>query len=212
MRLIPSLQITVFSLSSLVAACISDDLDPQHPEGDVDFAGAIDPAELGDRAGQAIAPATSALCLAQPTPPSPNFTHNFNTNPTLGPITIADTGTECDGYNTKWIGSGKVTFRVTSQTTDPEACVNTVLTLINWQWQGTAWGRYTSTYHGEYTASGCVLPAPERNVYNNYHFEIRASRKSCATTPYGEICGTTWGLPVKMTGAYCNPKNGGCIF
>lgn len=203
MRLIPSLQIALVSLSSLVAACATDELDPQLPEDEV---------EAVDSETPAGAPTPIAICLAQPTPPSPNFTHNFIADHTLGPITIADTGTECDGYNTKWLGSGKVTFRVIAPTSDPTDCVNTALTLINWQLQGSTWGRYSTTYHGEYTASGCVLPAPVRNVYNNFHFEVRASRRTCATTPVGQLCGTQYGLPVKMTGAYCNPENGGCLF
>lgn len=192
MRFIHALSITAISL----AACATDELEP-----------------AGEEVDEPVPEVSAtALCFAQPTPPSPNFTHNFNADHTAGPITILDTGTECDGYNTRWIGTGKVTFRVVSPTTDPEACVNTVLTLINWQWQGNAWGRYTSTTHGEYTAAGCVLPAAERNVATNYHFEIRASRKTCATTPLGELCGTTWGLPVRISGTYCNPENGGCLF
>jgi hypothetical protein len=152
----------------------------------------------------------STLCIVGTTPPAPDWTHNFATDPDqLRSITSYGTNS-CASYVVRLNNGGSptyeqgrivVTLNVPVPTT-PESCVGTSLTGRRWlpPTTDTGWVATTVTTYGEWTATGCTLP----RSYSNYsywvsgvRYELSAKRAYCPSGG-GPFCALQYGLPLKI--------------
>jgi hypothetical protein len=184
------------SLSLAATGCVADEADG----GDSEAAEPDDPT---------LASTTSALCSAGTTPPAPDWTHYFATDPDQI-RSISNYGTtSCANYVVRIVNGvsptyeqGEISAYLTGTVpTTAESCVGTSLTGRRWQppTVNTGWVATTVTTYGEWTATGCNFP----RAYNNdsywssgVRYELSAMRSYCPSG--GPWCVLQYGLPIKI--------------
>ena len=180
MRINTSILPALFVTASL-AACATDDRTTDDPDTTVEV-----PVE------------NIAVCFLPTNPPPSQHTFLLDPNDWPDIVQVHDYGaSECATFNSWYTGNGSVEAKVTTQTTDPDVCVHTQVSVIYWYLQNQQWIRAAPvTIYGQWTANGCDLPK-----YHNYQpgsgrYSIRAARRTCA----GQLCGWDYGFPFLQTG------------
>lgn len=185
-------------LSLVTTGCLAE-------EGEVTGGG--DPA--ADLDGALLSSTESALCGAGSTPPSPNWTHNFATDPNQI-RSISAYGTDsCANYVVRLNNGvsptyeqGMISIYLTGAVpTTAESCVGTSLTVRRWKppVEDAGWTATTTTTHGEWTATGCNFPRTySSSSYwtSGVRFEMSAMRSYCPGG--GPFCVLQYGLPLKI--------------
>jgi hypothetical protein len=189
------------SLSLAGTGCVAEQGDA--PSGS-------DPAADVDAGGAPLSSTESALCSAGTTPPSPDWTHYFATDPDQLRSIASYGTTSCANYVVRLVHGGSPTYEqggitvnlTGSLPTTPESCIGTSLTVRKWSppTENADWVQTTFTTYGEWTATGCNFPrAYSDHPYWNSgtRFEMSAMRSYCPAGG-GPWCVLQYGLPLKV--------------